>query len=88
MRFSIARDQVVWQMTDGEATLIHIDSTNYYGLNPTGTFIWNLLDAKDASLDEIVEAVGREYETEPAAIREEIEGLLLELKREQLIVER
>jgi PqqD family protein of HPr-rel-A system len=86
--FSIARDQVVWRITEDEATVIHTGSTNYYGLNPTGTFIWNLLDERDATLDEIVSAVSREYETEPDSIRGEIESLLLELMREQLIVER
>jgi hypothetical protein len=88
LRFSIPRDQVVWRMTDGEATVIHTGSTNYYGLNPTGTFIWNLLDQRDASLDEIVDAVSSEYEMEPALIRGEVEALLKDLQQEQLIIER
>lgn len=88
MRFSIDPNQVVWQTTDGETTVVHIETTNYYGLNATGAFIWNLLCQQDATLPEIVEQVSIEYEMEPAALREDIERLLKTLLDEKLIVER
>lgn len=88
MRFSIDQSQVVWQTVDGETTVVHTETTNYYGLNPTGAFVWNFLCTRDASLEEIVNAVSEEYNVEPTVVRGDVEGLLQELQAEKLIVER
>lgn len=88
MPFAIDKEQVVWQVLDDEATLVHVETKFYYGLNGTGTFIWSFLSNHDASFDEIVEAVCAEYELEPAAVVPDIQQLLHDLKREQLIFER
>lgn len=88
MPFSINRDQAISSMEDDEVMLVNVETTYYYGLNSTGTFVWNFLAEHDASLEEIVRAVSAEYEMEPAEIRDDIERLLQELKQEQLILER
>lgn len=86
--FAINKEQAIWQVLDDEATLVHVETKFYYGLNATGTFIWTLLTEKDASLDEIVDAVCAEYEVEPAAVTADVQNVLQDLKREQLIIER
>ena len=32
-------DKVAWRVVDGDAVIVHADSSAYYGLNSTGTFI-------------------------------------------------
>jgi PqqD family protein of HPr-rel-A system len=86
--FSINREQVVSEMMDGETTLVHTETTNYYGLNATGTFIWNFLRDHAASLNEIVAAVSDEYDVAPAQIRADIQQLLQSLVQEGLIQEK
>jgi len=88
LRFSINRDHVIFEMMGDESTLVNVETTYYYGLNATGTFIWNFLAERDATLDEIVDAVSAEYKVDAAAIRSDIEQLLQNLKQENLIVER
>jgi hypothetical protein len=86
--FAINKDQVIWQVLEEEATLVHVESKFYYGLNPTGTFVWTLLAEREADFEQIVDAVCAEYELEPAAVAPDIRQLVEDLKREQLIVER
>lgn len=88
MPYSINREHVISKQVGDEITLVHVESTYYYGLNPTGTFVWNLLEQHDAAFEELVAAVSAEYEVEPATIRSDIQSLLQELVREQLILER
>lgn len=88
MRFSINREHVISESVDGESTLVHVETTYYYGLNTTGTFIWNFLTERDATFEEILDAVSTEYEVERDVIRGDVEQLLKELKQEELIIER
>lgn len=88
MAFAINKDHVIWQVLEDEVTLVHVETKFYYGLNPTGTFIWNLLTEKEASFEQIVDAVCAEYELEPAAVTADIQQLIQDLTREQLILEK
>jgi hypothetical protein len=88
LAFAINKDHVIWQVLDDEATLVHVETKFYYGLNATGTFVWNMLTAQEATFDQIVDAVSAEYEVEPAAVTPDIKQLLADLKHEQLIIER
>lgn len=88
MRFSINRDHVVSETVAGETTLVNTETTYYYGLNATGTFIWDLLADHDATFQEILDAVSAEYELESGLIQSDIERLLEQLTQEQLILER
>ncbi len=88
LAFSINREQVVSEMMDGETTLVHTETTNYYGLNTTGTFVWNFLLDHDASLNEIVLALSDEYDIAPDAIRTDVQQLLQSLVQEGLILEK
>jgi hypothetical protein len=45
---------------DGETVILNLDTGIYYGLNRTGTRIWQLL-ADERSLDDLIEALRREY---------------------------
>ena len=48
----------------GETVILELESGVYYGLNETGTLIWNLID-KSKTLEEIREIILSEYDIEP-----------------------
>ena len=88
MKYAIDPARVQWRVVDGEAVVVDVDSTYYYGLNRTGTFVWSLLADRDMSRDEIVAAVAAEYGKPPAEVDGDVTTLLAELVREHLIMER
>ena len=88
MKYAIDPARVQWRIVDGEAVVVDVDSTYYYGLNRTGTFVWSLLADRTMSRDEIVAGVAAEYGKRPAEVEADVAALLAELAREQLIEER
>lgn len=73
---------------DGEAVLVDVDDTHYYGLNRVGTFVWTLLADRALSRDEIIARVAAEYGQRPADVAGDVAALLDDLVREHLIGER
>jgi Coenzyme PQQ synthesis protein D (PqqD) len=86
-RYSINAQKVTWELTDGEAVIVHFESSAYYGLNATGTYIWCRL--ADGALDtgELAERLAARYGKRPADIAADIDGFLGSLKTEELISE-
>lgn len=88
MKFTVNKQNSTFRILDGEAVIISSETSYYYSLNKTGTFIWNLLLEEEKTLDEIVEKVSSHYEQEKEAITGKIEELLLDLVREKLVNQR
>jgi hypothetical protein len=57
-----------------EAAILNLKNSVYYGLNPVGAKVWNLVQ-KPCSVRDLRNAIVAEYEVEP----ERCEGDLLEL---------
>ena len=66
--------EVLFQEVGGEAVLLDLASEQYFGLDPVGTRIWDLLDG-DTSLDRVHTTLCAEYEAD----QERIENDLLAL---------
>ena len=81
----LIKDSVVFRELDGEAVILDLDTGTYYGLNETGTRIWQLL-GEGADTRAIVETVAREYDAEPAAIERDVARLLSELQARHLVL--
>lgn len=68
-----------------EAVLLSMEDGEYYGLNPVGTSIWQLLQVP-RSVAAIRDALLREFaDVEPAACEAEVLAFLTELAQLQLI---
>lgn len=46
MAYRVNDEKVVWRVVDGEAVLLHADTSAYYGLNRVGTLMWETLLAQ------------------------------------------
>lgn len=67
--------------------VVAVGGINFTGLitvNETGTFIWNMLE-KGAEPDEVVEALAKEYDVNPADIQSEVYAFLEKLKGADLV---
>ena len=78
-----AKDQVSCDLA-GEAAILNIKSGVYYGLDPVGARIWNLMQEPRKVL-EIQDAITSEYDVEPERCAEDLMALLERLLAEGLI---
>ncbi len=69
---------------DGEAVILNLKSGVYYGLNPVGASIWNLLQ-QPRTVSEIQSAILAKYSVEPEQCERDLLALLQELEAEGLI---
>lgn len=70
---------------NGEVLVLDLRTSHYFGLAGPGARIWQLAEAGETS-EAIVEALSREYESDPAVIREDVARLLDELVERGLLV--
>lgn len=82
-RFVIS-DNVVHRELEGEAIVLSLDSGVYYGLNPTGTHAWRLLE-QGASIGDMVESVARTFAHPPAQVEGDLRTLLTQLEAKGLV---
>lgn len=75
---------VVSRRVGDEIVLVHLQSDQMYSLNPTGARAWELLS--EGHDPEAIEAtLADEYDVDRADARRELETLLDELERRQLV---
>lgn len=83
-RVSISEDAVFREL-DGEAVIVHLDSGMYYGLDPVGTRLWQLIDAH-RELKPVFDAALAEFDVEPEVLQRDLLQLVSELASRQLVV--
>jgi len=64
-------EEVVFRELDGEAVLLNLESGIYFGLDPVGTRIWQLVEAHRA-LRRVLEALQTEYDAPPASLETDL----------------
>jgi Coenzyme PQQ synthesis protein D (PqqD) len=79
-----AAEEQVSADLDGEAVILNLQNGVYYGLDPVGAFIWNLLK-EPVKVDGIRDAILEEYDVEPDQCERDLLDLLGKLRSEGLI---
>lgn len=82
-RYRTVPDALSASLSDG-AVLLHLYTKRYFSLNETGARIWSLLE-QQATEDEIVDALVREYDVEKPDAARAVNQLLGDLVAERLI---
>lgn len=77
-------DQVIFKPVGDEMVLLDFQSGMYYGLDPIGARIWQLL-AAEHSLGDIVETILGEYDVAREEVERDIDRLVEELERRGLV---
>lgn len=68
----------------GETVLLGMETGQYYGLNSTGTRVWQLLQ-QPILAGEVCETIAQEYDVEVERSHREVKDLLSQLLQEGLI---
>lgn len=76
---------VAWRVADDEAVLLHADSSEYFGLNLTGTLLWIELTAHPQSLLQLVGWAKTVFPDAPAGLKAEVSAFLNELVEHKLL---
>lgn len=79
----VSPEQVSTNLED-EAVILHLKDGVYYGLNPVGARIWNLLQ-ESRTVEEIRDIILEEYEVDQERCEQDLENLLQELLDKGLI---
>ncbi len=77
-------DDALFQDVGGEAVLLDLASERYFGLDPVGTRIWDLLGRHDR-LQSVADLLCAEYQGEPGRIRSDLLTLITQLAEAGLV---
>ena len=80
---SVTKEAVHCDLED-EVVILGLKDGVYYGLNPVGAFIWNLIQ-KPITIKEIKEAILNEYDVEEEVCEKDLIELLSHLEEKNLI---
>ncbi len=80
---AVAKEQTSSQV-DREVVVLHLKSEEYYGLNPVGSTIWNLLQ-QPKKVSEIREAILTQYDVDQENCDRDLFEFLQKLEAEKLI---
>ena len=78
-----AKEQVSSNLAD-EAVILGLKKGVYYGLNPVGATVWNLIQ-KPRRVDKIRDTLLKEYEIDAERCERDLMALLKELSSEGLV---
>ena len=87
MRFQANTDTAAWRFVDGEAVIVHAETSAYYGLNATASFIWEAILGEGLPAREIGERLGARFGVDSGTIHGEVETFLASLAAEGLVRE-
>ncbi len=80
----IATKETVHCDVEDETVILGLKDGVYYGLNPSGAFIWNLIQ-ESITVTEILDAIMEEYDVEKDTCEHDLMNLLQNLMDKGLI---
>lgn len=76
---------VIFKSVGDELVLLDVERGIYYGLDPVGARMWQLL-AEGSSIESIVDAILGEYDVSREELQRDVERLTSELRDRGLLV--
>jgi hypothetical protein len=85
IRYSVDDANVAWRVTDGEAIVLHADSSAYFGLNHTGTILWAQLARQAMTIDQLAAWSEHHFTGTSATLRGEIATFIEQVQAGNLL---
>lgn len=79
----VSKEQVSSRLGD-EAAILGLKNGVYYGLNPVGARVWNLIQ-EPRTLEELHEILSSEYDVEGSRLDSDLRHLIGQLAEERLV---
>ncbi len=77
-------EEVVFEKVGDETVLLHLETGAYFGLNPVGSRMWELLVATKSPAS-VVEFMQAEYDVANDVLEQDLANLIRELRDKKLI---
>lgn len=77
-------ESAIFRELDGESVIVHLDSSMYYGLDPVGTRLWQLIDSH-GDLRSVHAAALEEFDVEPDELERDLLQLVSDLAGRKLV---
>ncbi len=81
----VRNPMLAWREFEGEVVIISPEDSVAHALNPTATFIWNLLDGEH-TMAEIAEQLAEEFDVTPASALADAEELIACFQEKRLLL--
>ena len=81
----IAEEGVVVTPLQGELVLLHLETSNYYGLDAVGAKAWEVLVTQGGTIADACTAIALEFDAEPPRIEADLFALLAALESAKLV---
>lgn len=81
----MAADGVVVTALQGELVLLHLETSQYYGLDEVGAKAWELLVTQGGSIADACAAIAGEFDAELPRIETDVLALLASLENAKLV---
>lgn len=79
-------DTVIAQTIAEEMVILDLEAGTYFGLDPIGARIWELV-ADGASFDAVIDQMMAEYDVSRERLEQDIDALMTKLLENRLVVE-
>jgi hypothetical protein len=87
MPYALNERAALWRIVDGEAVIVSLETTYYYGLNRTGTLVWTWLAESPAGADDLARRLAGEYGIDVERATDDVRSIVHHLLSEGLITE-
>ena len=77
-------EDTVFRELEGEAILLQLEAGMYFGLDPVGTRLWQLM-AERGKLRDVFEAAQHEFEVDPGTLERDLLALVTQLAEKNLV---
>jgi len=78
--------EVLSSKIDKEVILMSIKADSYFGLDPIGSHIWDLLSRQAATVNEFVELIKEEYEVDGETCKKDVQSFIDDMSVKKLIL--
>jgi hypothetical protein len=85
VRYHANDARVAWRVVEGEGVLLHAETSGYFGLNRTGTLLWQQLAARPSSVEELGAWIGEHLPGAPEDPAVEVAAFIAQLLQYDLI---
>ncbi len=84
---SVHRELATWRIVEAEAVVVHAETSEYFSLNPSGTFLWRLLVEAPRTHEELADELAGRYQRGRDVAGAEVKALLEKLTELGLVAE-
>ena len=77
-------EHVVWKVVGGKGVLLHLESGEYFEVDPVGLSIWERCDGK-TPLEKIAQAVAEKFSEKVERVYQDLTHFVAGLRRRKLL---